>query len=148
MADKTMVDYTRKIKPYFESVAPIEPTTTAASAHAVGDIFYVDGTLVECTVAISVGDTIAVGTNVALADDVVTQIGRVKSTFKTATLAIGSTSVTFTGLPITGNNVIDFFTNTGINYTAIDTSTSGQVTLTFDAQEVAVTVYCEIKEVS
>jgi len=74
MADKTMVDYTRKIKPYFEGVAPIEPTTTAASAHAIGDIFYLDGTLVVATAAISIGDTITVGTNVVAADDVVTQI--------------------------------------------------------------------------
>lgn len=78
MADKTMVDYTRKIKPYFEGVAPIEPTSTAATAHTVGDIFYFDGTLVECTTAISIGDTIIVspttGYNVAAADNVVTQL--------------------------------------------------------------------------
>lgn len=148
MADKTMVDYTRKIKPYFEGVAPIEPTTTAASAHAIGDMFYLDGTLVVATAAISIGDTITVGTNVVAADDVVTLLaGKAKkSTLKTATLSVGSTSVTFTGLPTTGNNLIDFFNSAGINYTDIDTSTSGQVTLTFEAQEVAVTVYCEIRE--
>ena len=144
MADKTMVDYTRKIKPDFEGVAPIEPTTTAASSHNIDDIFYLDGTLVRATVAISIGDTIAVGTNVAEADDIATQI---KRTIKTAILSTGNTSVTFTGLPITGNHLIDFFTSNGINYTEIDTSTAGQVTLTFDEQDVAVTVYCKISEV-
>lgn len=78
MADKTMVDYTRKIKPYFEGVAPIEPVSTATAAHAVGDIFYFNGTLVVCTTAISIGDTIiqapTTNYNVDTADSVITQI--------------------------------------------------------------------------
>lgn len=74
MADRTMVDYTQKIKPYFEGIAPIEPTTTAAHTHAVGDVFYLNGTKVKCTTAISVGDTIAIGTNVEEADDVESEI--------------------------------------------------------------------------
>ena len=69
-----------------------------------------------------------------------------KSTIKTATLSAGSTTVTFTQLPTSGNYLVDFFTSTGINYTEIDTSTSGQVTLTYEEQEAAVTVTCEIKE--
>jgi hypothetical protein len=69
-----------------------------------------------------------------------------KSEVKTATLSAGSTTVTFTQLPTTGNYLIDFFTSTGINYTEIDTSVSGQVTLTYEEQEAAVTVSCEIKE--
>lgn len=70
-----------------------------------------------------------------------------KSTILTATLSAGSTTVTITGLPTTGNNIIDFYTSTGINYTAISTATAGQVTLTYDAQATAVTVYCKIMEV-
>lgn len=66
----------------------------------------------------------------------------------TATLSVGSTSVTFTGIPTSGNNLINFFTSTGINYTAINTATSGQVTLTFESQSSAVTVYCEIRSLS
>lgn len=66
---------------------------------------------------------------------------------KSATLAIGETAVTFTQVPTTGDYLVDFFTSNGINYSAIDTSTAGQVTLTFEVQEVAVTVYCQIKEV-
>lgn len=69
-----------------------------------------------------------------------------KSVVKTATLSAGSTTVTFTQLPTTGDYLIDFFTSTGINYTEIDTSVSGQVTLTYEEQEAAVTVSCEIKE--
>lgn len=66
---------------------------------------------------------------------------------QSATLSSGSTSVTFNGLPTSGDYLINFYTSTGINYKAIDTATAGQVTLTFDAQSSAVTVYCEIKEV-
>lgn len=70
-----------------------------------------------------------------------------KSTILTATLSAGSTSVTFTGLPTSGNNVVDFYTSTGINYTAINSATAGQVTLTYDAQGADVTVYAKIMEV-
>lgn len=73
-----MVDYTRKIKPYFEGIAPIEPTTIANSAHSVGDVFYLDGTLVICTTNISIGDDIVISPNlnynVMTTDDVVTMI--------------------------------------------------------------------------
>ena len=70
-----------------------------------------------------------------------------KPTYKTATLAVGSTTVTFTGLPTTGNYIVSFYTSNGVNYTAINTATAGQAVLTFDKQSVAITVYCEIKGV-
>ncbi len=85
MADKTMVDYTQKIKPYLEGVALIEPTTTATSAHAVGAIFYLNGELVVATSAIAIGDTIVktegstVG-NCEDADDIVTMLAGKQST--------------------------------------------------------------------
>ena len=66
----------------------------------------------------------------------------------TATLAAGSTTVTFTGIPTSGDNLINFYTSANINYTAINTATSGQVTLTFESQSSAVTVYCEIRRMS
>lgn len=70
-----------------------------------------------------------------------------KSTVKTATLAAGSTTVTFTQLPTSGNYLIDFFASNGANYKAIDISTPGTAVLTYDAPSSAVTVYCEIKGV-
>lgn len=68
-------------------------------------------------------------------------------TYTTEILTSGSTTVTFTGIPTSGNYAIDFFTSTGINYTAISES-SGSVTLTFDAQQTDVTVTCRIEEIS
>lgn len=71
-----------------------------------------------------------------------------KGTLKTATLAIGATSVTFTQMPTSGTNLVKFYNDLGINYAAIDNSVPGQVTLAFEEQSVAVNVYCEIKGVS
>ena len=71
-----------------------------------------------------------------------------KPTIKSQTLAANATSVTFTGLPTSGDYMIDFFIEGGANYTAIDTSTAGQVTLTYDATSSARSAKCRIEEVS
>lgn len=60
-------------------------------------------------------------------------------------LAAGQTTVTF-DVPIYGDYLIDFYTSTGISYIDINTSVSGQVTLTFDEQDINITIYCDIKE--
>lgn len=60
-------------------------------------------------------------------------------------LAAGQTTVTF-DVPIYGDYLIDFYTSTGISYTDINTSISGQATLTFDEQDINITIYCDIKE--
>ena len=70
-----------------------------------------------------------------------------KPTYKSATLAAGSTTVTFTGIPTSGNYIVSFYTSNGANYTSINTATAGQAVLTFDKQSTAITVYCEIKGV-
>ena len=70
-----------------------------------------------------------------------------KPQVKTQTLASGSTTVTFTQLPTSGDYLIDFFASNGANYKAIDISTPGTAVLTYDAPSSAVTVYCEIKGV-
>ena len=44
-------------------IAPIEATTTSTAAHAVGEMFWLNGTLYKATSAIAVGGTITVGTN-------------------------------------------------------------------------------------
>lgn len=82
--------------------------------------------------------------------DLVTLINQTfarKTTIKTATLATGATTVTFTQMPTSGDKLIDFYASNGANYKAIDTSTPGTVVLTYDAPESEVTVYCEIKGV-
>ena len=66
-------------------------------------------------------------------------------TIKTGTIANGS--VTFTNMPSSGNNLIEFFTSIpGADYTAISTSGTS-VTLTYDSAYNGATVYCSITEV-
>lgn len=68
---------------------------------------------------------------------------------KRATLAAGATTVTFTGVPTTGEHLIELYTSkAGLDYTAVDDTTSGELTYTFEAQSAAVTVYLVIREVS
>lgn len=63
------------------------------------------------------------------------------------TLAANATTISFT-VPTTGNNLIDFWCSDGSNYTEIDTSVSGTVTLTFEPSASARTVSCRIAAVS
>lgn len=64
------------------------------------------------------------------------------------TLTSGSTSVTFTNLPTTGDHFYEIYTSkAGLDYLAIDDTTSGQITITFDAQSSNVTVYLIVAEV-
>ena len=63
------------------------------------------------------------------------------------TLAANATSISFT-VPTSGNNLIEFFISDGSNYTDIDTSVSGTVTLTFEASASARSVSCRIAAVS
>ena len=70
-----------------------------------------------------------------------------KPEIKTQTLAAGSTSVTFTNIPTTGNHIIDVYTNkAGLYYTAIDDSIAGSLTVTYESQSSAVTVCLRIEE--
>ena len=62
-------------------------------------------------------------------------------------LTAGQTTVKFDNLPTYGDYLIDFYTSNGANYSEIDTSVVGQVTLTFEEQNSNITVYCEINEV-
>ena len=67
-------------------------------------------------------------------------------TLLSQTLAVGSTSVTFTGLPTTGVNIIDIYTSkAGLDYVSLDDSTAGQLTVNYEAQLTAITVYLKIE---
>lgn len=75
--------------------------------------------------------------------DLEDKVGTVTST----TLAAGATSVSFS-VPQSGDYIIEFYTSDGSNYSAIDTSVAGTVTLTFEADsENARVVSCRVAEV-
>lgn len=70
-----------------------------------------------------------------------------RGTIYNETLSSGSTSVTFTGLPTTGDFVFDIYTSkAGLDYSSIMTS-SGSITLTYESQSSDVTVYLRVGEV-
>ena len=59
-------------------------------------------------------------------------------------LRAGDTSVTFTNIPLT-DNIIEVYTSMeGLNYTDIDDSVLGQITITYEPQAVDVTIYLSI----
>lgn len=95
------------------------------------------------TIASGSTDLIESGAVNSLKQTLESKIGEV--TVKT--LAANATSISFT-VPTTGNNLIDFWCSDGSNYTEIDTSVSGTVTLTFEASASARSVSCRIASTS
>lgn len=156
---KTIVQLVSELKTYFTrkdtasrqaveaNIAPVETDATSSAApYSIGDQLILNDILYKATAAIAIGDALTVGTNIAFADDVVTQLESRIGTVTTQTLAAQATSVSFT-VPTTGNHLIEFWSSDGSNYTAIDTSVSGTATLTYDATENARTISCRISEV-
>lgn len=62
-----------------EMIAPIEAGPTASKAYAKGKQLIYNGLLYKVTTAIAQGDTLTVGTNIALSDDVTTQLLTLKN---------------------------------------------------------------------
>ena len=129
-----------------DDIAPVEAAATASAAYAEGEEFYYNNVLYKATAAIALGDAITPGTNCAAADPIADQIkdnsdriGEVT----TKTLAANATSINFT-VPTSGNHLIDFFSSDGSNYTAIDNSVAGTVTLTYEAAAASRSISCRI----
>lgn len=74
---KTIIDFTNKVRSLVDgrmsNIANVEESPST-HAYTVGKQLIFNGLLCKATSAISVGDTLAVGTNLALADNVVEQI--------------------------------------------------------------------------
>lgn len=70
-----------------------------------------------------------------------------QGTIFSQTLTAGSTSVTFTNLPTTGNYIFEVYTSMiGLDYVSASAS-SGQQTYTYEPQNSAVIVYLKVEEV-
>jgi hypothetical protein len=80
----------------------------------------------------------------------VSQIGEKQDayTLKSALLEAGQTSVTFTGIPTTGTNIVSLLSTSGtIEYNEVFDNANGSLMYTFDAQSNDVTVYLKIERV-
>ncbi len=140
-----------------EMIAPVEEDETDASrAYAIGDQLILDGVLYNVIDAIAQHGIITsegAGANIEeantitkqldLINDAVEELADSLGTVTTKTLASNATSISF-DVPTSGNNLIDFYASDGSWYTAIDTSVSGTVTLTYDAVASARTISCRI----
>lgn len=155
---KTIIDYTNLLKGYFAGAANIAPVevSPSANAYAIGEPLMYQGKLYLAKTAIAVDDALVVDTNIEAADSIMEQLADTtsalnnkanKPTVLTQTLAANATSVTFTGIPTTGDNVVDFFISDGSNYTEINVSTPGTAVLTYEEAASSRTVFCRIEGV-
>lgn len=74
---KTITQLVQQLKNTFsdrKNIAPVESSSTASQAYAVGKKFFYNNILYKCTVAIASGGTITPGTNCVAESDVETQI--------------------------------------------------------------------------
>lgn len=82
-------------------------------------------------------------------DEIVSPLPSVRSSRSTIlkqVLETGETEITFNNIPTTGDYIVEFFNSLGVNYIFIEPAT-GSCTLTYQAQNTDMDVYCEIREV-
>lgn len=90
-----------------EIIAPVQLTLTASQPYAIGEQFIHEGKLYTATSAIAENDTIVIGTNADLSDEIVKQIKSVESKADANTAAIAKCEVliidvsSFSSLPQT-----------------------------------------------
>ena len=141
---------TTRISHIETSIAPVEASSTATRAYAIGDYVILEGVLYRVTAAISIGDTIAVNTNVVVTD-VISAISRLMPIDIRATLTAGSTTLTVNNAGITDNSIVDVYVDAskseGIVYEVTSVSV-GSVTVTFrDAQTTDVAVLLRVTNI-
>lgn len=112
------------------NLALIEATTTASRAYSVGNYLMLQGEFYKVISAISIGDTLTVGTNIQ-STNVGNELSRVKTL--TATLTAGQTTLTFTDSSIVATSLVKLFSAEELDYESA-TSSVGSVTFTFEAQ--------------
>lgn len=111
------------------NIAPVESSSTASQAYSVGQQFYYNGNLYKATAAIAQNDTITVGTNCALADDITTQLST-KSTVSIAITGTASSSAIRSQKLTIDNTTTDIYGSAYMEQ-SVTLSTSGTTTVTF-----------------
>lgn len=77
-----------------------------------------------------------------------TKMSKLQSVYLTDTLTAGNTSITFTNDAITEDCIIDLYTDIyGVSPKTVDDSVTGQLALTFEAQEKDMRVRIKISEI-
>ena len=115
-----------------EMIAPIEAGPTASKAYAVGKQLIYNGLLYKVTAAIAQGDTLTVGTNIELSDDVVTQLETLTKNvpkYGTSSSSASTTSKTAT----TTNGDFNLHTGSVVRVKFTYTNTATTPTLNVDS---------------
>ena len=102
---KTVVDLITSLKAYIlgkdaaakqaveQIIAPVETDAAAsAAAYSVGDQIILNDVLYDVTAAISIGDALAVGTNISASDDISEQISSKQDQIEVTTMPTASAS--------------------------------------------------------
>ena len=148
----TNIQVTRKVVYQISAVesviAPIEYSSTASQAYAVGDYILYSWNLYKVIAAIAQGDSYTVNTNIEQTklSDVIKSIIRYVGKKLTATLTTGNTTLTFTDSSITNTALIDVYTSDASVFPKTQSVSSTTLTLTFKAQSVNVDVAVIVKE--
>lgn len=115
-----------------EMIAPIEAGPTASKAYAKGKQLVFNGLLYKVTTAIAQGDTLTVGTNITLSDDVVTQLETLTKNapkYGTSSSSASTTSKTAT----TTNGDFNLHTGSVVRVKFTYTNTATTPTLNIDS---------------
>lgn len=115
-----------------EMIAPIEAGPTASKAYAKGKKLIYNGLLYKVTTAIAQGDTLTVGTNIELSDDVVTQLETLTKNapkYGTSSSSASTTSKTAT----TTNGDFNLHTGSVVRVKFTYTNTATTPTLNVDS---------------
>ena len=91
-----------------QMIAPVETSTTASQAYAIGEQFILNGTLYTATAAITAGGTITIGGNCTASDTVTEQIANAGSgiTLLHTSISLTSSSTGNAAFSINPNNYI------------------------------------------
>ena len=114
-----------------EAIAPIEESSTASKAYAVGDLFFYENVLYKVTIAISSGGTIVTeGNNANVTETNIDSELKGKNDEWSSTATVSNGAVSFSGIDDTNNNGYKLFVNvtsssTNKNPTSSITSISG-----------------------
>lgn len=135
-----------------EIIAPVETDATASvGSYVQGDQLILNDVLYNVTAAITAGDALTVGTNIAAADTITKQIADTAAakenapTILTQTLAAGATTLTFTDASIGNNSRISPKSDPFVLGLITDMVQSGTtITVTCAAQASAVSVMLEV----
>lgn len=110
-------------------IAPVEKTSIATNAYAIGEQFVYGGILCKAIATINQGDTFTLGTNYQLANDITTQIKAIVDSYVTgikgnaeSSYRKGNVNLTPANIGLTDNSVKDYNNNTP---TKFGYSTSG-----------------------